>query len=329
MPLLEDVSEWHGEGLSGDGEHLAEGGAKGPVSLSLPLVLGGVEITGELDKVVGDVALDEIGKGSSVLEDSSPGLELGDVVADVLAVSEDVGKASDDLTELFKASGPLLVEEVLEALDGKLSLGLAIADAGSDLSEALLLKNAVHDTSKHSVVLVGGQIADWLSKHLLGGGGLSGDGNHLTDGLAEGPVGLGLPLVLGGVEVTGELDKVVSHVALDKIGKSGCVLEDGGPRLKGSNIISEMGAILESMGKSLGYLAELLDTIEPLAMEKVLEALVGKLGLGRAVRDASLDLSEALSINETINKTEKHLVVFSSRQLTNRLGIEHLVRINK
>ena len=151
-----------GKGLSCDGEHLAELSAEGKVALALPQFLGGGQVAGELDQVLLDVGGDDALKVGSVLEDGSPGLKGGDILADVSAVLKELGGSLDDSEDLMNASGPLFVQEVLEGLDGTLSLGLAVFHAGFDLGEALAFDDTVDEAKKHGVVLVGSQLADGL-----------------------------------------------------------------------------------------------------------------------------------------------------------------------
>ena len=72
-------SEFHSEGLSGNDEHLAKGGAESEVLLSGPLSLGLLQVTGHLEEVVRHVSLHEGGEFGRVLEHDSPGLKSGDV----------------------------------------------------------------------------------------------------------------------------------------------------------------------------------------------------------------------------------------------------------
>lgn len=108
--MMNEFSELRGRGLSGDREHLAESSAELEVGLALPLVLGLVQVTSQLDEVVGHVVFDEGRQGRWALKDSGPRLKLGDIVAEVSAVLKDEREALGDRLELFDTINPLAVE---------------------------------------------------------------------------------------------------------------------------------------------------------------------------------------------------------------------------
>ena len=130
--------------------------------LVTPVFLGAVKVARQLDQVVLDVALDDRLEAGWGEEDAGPGLESSDILLDRRAIGHKCRQALNDLGDLLDASHPLVLPQVLEGLVGTGSLGLAIAKAGLNLGEMLLLDDAMDDTGEHGVVLIGCQITDWL-----------------------------------------------------------------------------------------------------------------------------------------------------------------------
>ena len=109
-----------------------------------------------------DVGLDERLEVSGVSEGSSPVLKSSDVLLDSSAVGHQSGKRLNDTKELFDASDPLFVPKILKGVVSRGGLSLTFTEASLDLSEVLLLDDTMNDTGKHGIVLVSGQVTDWL-----------------------------------------------------------------------------------------------------------------------------------------------------------------------
>mmetsp|Transcript_19539 Transcript_19539/g.23162 ORF Transcript_19539/g.23162 Transcript_19539/m.23162 type:complete len:222 (-) Transcript_19539:4-669(-) len=154
--------------------------------------------------------------------------------------------------------------------------------------------------------------------------GLGGDDEHLAESGAELVVGLILPLVLRLVQIARQLDQAVRHVGLHDAGQGRGVLEDDGPRLKLGDVVADVHAVLHEVRDALNDHTELLDASEPLTVPKILKSLDGLLALVGAVADASLDLSEALLLEHTLEEADEHRVVLVGGQLADGLGINSL-----
>ena len=71
------------------------------------------------------------------------------------------------LSELFESRQHVSVQDILETMDGKLSLSCAVLHASLDLGETLLLENAFDEPNDDGVVLGRGQVADGLGDLVL------------------------------------------------------------------------------------------------------------------------------------------------------------------
>ena len=109
-----------------------------------------------------DVGLDERLKVSRVSEGGSPVLKSSDVLLDSSAVGHQSGKRLNDNKELFDASDPLFVPKILKGVVGRGGLSLTFTKASLDFGEVLLFDDSMNDTGKHGIVLVSGQVTDWL-----------------------------------------------------------------------------------------------------------------------------------------------------------------------
>ena len=134
------------EGLGSNDEHLAELGAEGVVLLILVVVLGLVEVAGQLDEVVSDVGLDGALDIRNRAKSCGPALEGGNIVAKVSAILNQIGQFISNSAEVLDSSLPMVMQEVFESIVSGCGLRLDFAETGLNFSEALTLNDAVSNT---------------------------------------------------------------------------------------------------------------------------------------------------------------------------------------
>ena len=108
----------------------------------------------------------------------------------------------------------------------------------------------------------------------------------------------------------------MSDVGLDGGLDIGDGRESCSPALERGNIVAKVSAILDQIRQFVTNGAEILDSSLPMVSQEVLEGMVSGCGLGLDFAETGLNLSEVLTLNDTVSNTCDDGVVLVRGQVT-------------
>ena len=126
-------------------------------------------------------------------------------------------------------------------------------------------------------------------------------------------------MVLGLVQVTRQLEQVMSDVVAHHAGKVSSGEDSSDPALKSGDVLLHVGAIVGQSLHTLECEQELSHTSEPLTVPEILESVANHSSLSLAITEASLNLGEALLVEDAVDDAHEHHVVLSGGQLADGL----------